>query len=93
MTVTYIVKFQLYHYNSGNARNGFYMHEESFKELKEAQAFADIVKFHAIDRKNVEDSDEKEKELRAANEFARRYCWDGYVQSYNGIYKVTEEKL
>jgi hypothetical protein len=92
MTVKYIVKFQLYHYNSGDGRNGFYWHEESFNNVDDAQKFADKVKKMAKDQRpyNYESTPE---ESHAVSEFASHYCWDGWVQSLGGIYQVTEEKL
>lgn len=80
MKTTYEVRFNLYHYNSGDGRNGNYPHAESFKTLEEATACYNKLREWLA---NKEDT----------HEFASLYCWDGFLERVDGIYEITEKKL
>lgn len=80
MKTYYEVRFTLYHYNSGDGRNGNYSHHNTFQNLTEANSFRD---------KLVRWLSNKE----STSEFASEYCWDGYLVSVDGVYEITEKKL
>jgi hypothetical protein len=80
MKITYVVRFNLYHYNSGKGDNGNYAHKESFTNLTEANSFADKLKTWL-------------KTDESTSKFASEYCWDGYLVSVDGIYEITEKKV
>jgi hypothetical protein len=77
--MTYEVRFTCYQYNGGgNIRNGAVHCKEVFTELKKAQDFAEQVSEAIGDRTWATE---------------RNYVWDGYVDQFNGIYRVVEERV
>jgi len=80
MTTTYEVRFVLYHYNSGDGRNGNYKHAEKFKAQEEAVAFRDKLKQMLVTKEST-------------SEFASQYCWDGYLVAVEGVFEITEKPL
>lgn len=80
MEIYYEVRFTLYHYNSGDGRNGNYRHEEKFLDLAAANAFKDKLTGWLYNKEST-------------SEFAGDYCWDGYLVRVNGVYEITEKKL
>lgn len=80
MKITYEVRFTLYHYNSGDGRNGNYSHRESFTNQSEATAFRDKLAGWLSNKEST-------------SEFASEYCWGGYLEKVDGIYEITEKKL
>lgn len=80
MKTTYEVRFILYHYNSGDGRNGHYPHSESFGNVEEAKWFRDKLNLMLSTKEST-------------REFASEYCWDGFLERIDGIYEITEKKL
>lgn len=80
MTIKYQVKFTLYHYNSGDGRNGSYAHDATFTNADEAFAFEQ--KLRDMLAKN-----------KSTSEFAQQYCWDGYLTQVWGVYEIVERKI
>ena len=81
MTI-YKVKFRLYHYNSGSADNGYFVHEHECDTIDEAREFAINVKRLLL----KENSDE-------SHQFAEQYCWSGFLDRYIGMYEVIEKEI
>jgi len=82
MKTYYEVKFKCYQYNCGgrDGRNGYYNEKKKFPTIEEAIEFSKEVKKHIST-----DSDE-------SRDFAKQYVMDGFVESFEGIFKVTEER-
>jgi hypothetical protein len=79
LTTKYEVRFTCYQYNGGgNIHNGNIQCEISCLTLEEA-----------IDRSK----DVKAALASHSREFASQYVWDGFVSTYDGIYKIIEEKI
>jgi hypothetical protein len=70
----------LYQYNSGGADNGLQKHKESFKDFEEALTFLHKLNMWLKNRQST-------------SEFAQNYCWDGYLERIDGLYKITEEQI
>lgn len=80
MIINYIVKFNLYHYNSGDGHNGYFTHEKKFNNYENAILFYNHLKWWILGKRETSD-------------FAKNYCWDGFLSSINGLYKITTEKI
>ena len=76
--IYYEVRFIIYHYNSGDGRNGNYEHCETFHELDQAKDHKRKL------QKLLQDGD--------SGEYCSQFCWDGHLVRVEGIWKITEEQ-
>jgi hypothetical protein len=81
MKVWYEVRFQYYKHNSGRADNGQYLLVERRNTPEEATALADKVLEMIADQEG------------RYHWFNETYHIDGYPTRFDGIYKLTEEKV
>lgn len=85
MNTYYSVRFNIYHYNSGRGDNGVKPYEDYFDDLGKAQVRAKQIKIAATSKTPKAD--------RYSRSIAREYGYDGFVNQFLGIYKITEEKI
>lgn len=76
----YQVRFKIYHYNNGDGRNGEYIHHKDFKTKVEALFFEKHLLDMLLNKESTRD-------------FAKDFCWDGFLKSIIGIYSISETKI
>lgn len=86
MKTYYEVRWVMYQYNGGgNISSGHQYCSKRFDLLSNAECLQNkIVTF--ITQPDSRKSD-------SYKEFVGTYVWEGYISRFDGIYKITEEKL
>lgn len=91
----FIVRFKLYHYNTGAGDNGFYKSEQTFDTLEKARLFKKRLDGYLGHVAEYVDRDEETFDSEYRN-FVEKYIDDGYLDSVENsiIHRVTtEEKI
>jgi len=86
----YLVRFKLYHYNSGSADNGVYEHTIKTMRLSRAKKLASEIEqlsYPRIPYITLEDVS-GQLHFMASSNFAGKFCWDGYIKGLVGVYEV-----
>lgn len=92
MKILYEIRFVIYQYNGGGQiYPGNQLFKEKFSDIKTAKKFSNkiiewITKPETRNTGCIEQIDNYQA-------FINRYVWDGYLVKFDGIYKMTEEKL
>jgi hypothetical protein len=84
MSVTYQVRFTCYQHNCGGGelQNGYKRRSLTFKTLEIAEKTAEFIKRSL------------ETENRGRNWVCeQRFVHDGYLHSFDGIYKIVEQRM